>query len=81
MHVVIIFLSPSPPPCPPLLMQWGVDLSGEHEQFLVAHCGQLPVFVTDFPAVIKPFYAKQNHTSDRQTVSNKRTCHVGCLAV
>ena len=43
-------------------IKWGCDLSGEHEQHLLAHCGQKPLFVTDFPTTVKPFYAKQNET-------------------
>ena len=42
----------------PSLIQWGTDLQSEHEWHLVSHCGQLPVFVTHYPAAIKPFYAK-----------------------
>lgn len=40
--------------------KWGCDLQTEHEQYLVMHCGELPLFITDFPASIKPFYAKSN---------------------
>ena len=32
----------------------------------MAHTGQLPLFVTDFPASLKPFYARENE--DNQTV-------------
>ncbi|XP_072170746.1 asparaginyl-tRNA synthetase-like [Diadema setosum] len=39
---------------------WGIDLQTEHERFLVQHCGGVPVFVTDFPAEIKPFYSRDN---------------------
>ena len=40
--------------------QWGNDLQTEHEKFLVTHCNNIPVFVVDYPTVIKPFYAKNN---------------------
>eukprot|EP00057_Strongylocentrotus_purpuratus_P031437 XP_784585.4 PREDICTED: probable asparagine--tRNA ligase, mitochondrial isoform X1 [Strongylocentrotus purpuratus] len=39
---------------------WGIDLHSEHETFLVHHCGNVPVFVVDYPKDIKPFYARQN---------------------
>ncbi|XP_071489676.1 asparaginyl-tRNA synthetase-like [Diadema antillarum] len=39
---------------------WGIDLQTEHERFLVQHCDGVPVFVTDFPAEIKPFYSRDN---------------------
>ena len=44
--------------CFTFLPQWGCDLNREHELFLLAHCGQLPLFITQFPASIKPFYAR-----------------------
>ena len=49
-------------------LQWGTDLQSEHEWYLVSHCGQLPVFVTHYPAAIKPFYAKATDDSN-DTVS------------
>ncbi|XP_013785572.1 probable asparagine--tRNA ligase, mitochondrial [Limulus polyphemus] len=42
--------------------KWGEDLRNEHEQCLLKHCGETPVFVTNFPADIKPFYMKRSHT-------------------
>ncbi|XP_021361313.1 probable asparagine--tRNA ligase, mitochondrial isoform X2 [Mizuhopecten yessoensis] len=41
-------------------VKWGDDLNKEHEKYLVKHCGNVPVFLTDFPASIKPFYALEN---------------------
>jgi len=38
-------------------IEWGDDLATEHEKFLTAHF-EKPVFVTDWPASIKPFYMK-----------------------
>jgi asparaginyl-tRNA synthetase len=43
--------------------EWGADLQTEHEVYLVKHCGDIPVFVTDFPAELKPFYARDNGNS------------------
>ena len=50
-----------------LKAEFGADLNKEHERYLTKHFGNVPVFVTDFPAAIKPFYAKRN--DDNQTVS------------
>ncbi|XP_077397130.1 LOW QUALITY PROTEIN: asparaginyl-tRNA synthetase [Festucalex cinctus] len=52
-------------PAPPLTSarsasQWGCDLQTEHEKYLVRHCGSRPVFVTDYPYQLKPFYARDN---------------------
>ena len=47
--------------------QWGTDFYKEHERFLVQYCGNgTPVFITDYPVEIKPFYARQN--DDGRTV-------------
>lgn len=47
--------------------QWGDDLATEHERFLAEkHFGR-PVFVTDYPASMKPFYMYLN--SDGRTVA------------
>ena len=49
------------------IFQWGCDLQKEHEKYLTQIVGGVPVFVTDFPASLKPFYAKMN--TDEKTVS------------
>jgi len=49
--------------------QWGCDLQKEHERYLVVHCGNVPVVVTDYPAAIKPFYMRAN--DDGRTVRIK----------
>ena len=48
-------------------MEWGCDLQTEHEKYLTEEYFKKPVFVTDYPAVIKSFYMKQN--PDGKTVA------------
>ena len=52
------------------LYQWGSDLGKEHERYLVSQLDNIPCFVTDFPAAIKPFYARMNNDC-QNTVSSK----------
>ncbi|ESN97920.1 hypothetical protein HELRODRAFT_177582 [Helobdella robusta] len=49
-------------------LEWGADLHKEHERFLTEYFNDVPVFVTDYPAAIKPFYARDN--GDRATVAS-----------
>uniref|UniRef100_A0A9L0IFJ8 asparagine--tRNA ligase n=1 Tax=Equus asinus TaxID=9793 RepID=A0A9L0IFJ8_EQUAS len=51
------------------LMQWGVDLHTEHEKFLVKHCGNIPVFVVNYPLALKPFYMRDNEDGPQHTVA------------
>ena len=39
---------------------WGMDLSSEHERFLVEEHFKRPVIMTDYPSEIKAFYMKKN---------------------
>ncbi|XP_061185236.1 probable asparagine--tRNA ligase, mitochondrial isoform X1 [Saccostrea echinata] len=48
-------------------LKWGDDLQRAHEKALVKHCGNVPVFVTDYPEELKPFYARRN--PDNRTVA------------
>uniref|UniRef100_A0A8B9JAA3 asparagine--tRNA ligase n=1 Tax=Astyanax mexicanus TaxID=7994 RepID=A0A8B9JAA3_ASTMX len=48
---------------------WGCDLQTEHEKFLVKHCGDVPVFVTDYPYDLKPFYARDNQDQPQHTAA------------
>ncbi|KAM9732694.1 asparaginyl-tRNA synthetase [Menidia menidia] len=48
---------------------WGCDLMTEHEKYLVKHCGNVPVFVTDYPYDLKPFYARDNQDHPRHTAA------------
>ncbi|XP_074650019.1 asparaginyl-tRNA synthetase-like [Tubulanus polymorphus] len=40
-------------------VQYGNDFTKEQERFLVSHCGDVPVFIHDFPCHLKPFYCKR----------------------
>ena len=48
-------------------VQWGTDLQAEHERFLCEDIFAQPVFVTDYPKSIKPFYMRVN--DDDKTVA------------
>jgi asparaginyl-tRNA synthetase len=47
--------------------EWGCDISSEYEKFLADDHFGTPVFVTDYPAEIKPFYMRLN--DDGRTVA------------
>jgi asparaginyl-tRNA synthetase len=46
---------------------WGSDLQAEHERYLTEELFRKPLFVTDYPASIKPFYMRLN--ADEKTVA------------
>lgn len=50
--------------------EWGAGLSSEHERYIAEHFGTNaspgPVFVTDYPSAIKPFYMLPNDAQDTQ---------------
>ncbi len=47
--------------------EWGSDISTEYERFLADKHFGCPVFITDYPAAIKPFYMRLN--DDGRTVA------------
>jgi asparaginyl-tRNA synthetase len=50
-------------------VNWGKNLQSEHEVYLCKHLGG-PTFVTNYPRLIKPFYARVDDSpSDKQTVA------------
>lgn len=62
--------APEQIPKPLLLsLQWGCDLQTEHEKYLVKHCGEVPVFVVNYPYDLKPFYMRDNEDGPQHTVS------------
>jgi len=48
-------------------VHWGIDLQAEHERYLCEKVFASPVFVTDYPKEIKPFYMRLN--DDNKTVA------------
>jgi asparaginyl-tRNA synthetase len=48
-------------------VEYGIDLQSEHERFLAEVYFKQPVFLTDYPKGIKPFYMRMN--DDEQTVA------------
>ena len=48
-------------------VDYGIDLQSEHERFLAEEYFKTPVFLTDYPKEIKPFYMRLN--DDEQTVA------------
>nr|XP_034971870.1 probable asparagine--tRNA ligase, mitochondrial [Zootoca vivipara] len=49
--------------------EWGRDLQSEHERYLVQHCGEIPVFVFNYPYDLKPFYMRDNEDGAQHTVA------------
>ncbi|XP_074073092.1 asparaginyl-tRNA synthetase isoform X2 [Macrotis lagotis] len=49
--------------------QWGADLQTEHEKYLVKYCGNIPVFVINYPLDLKPFYMRDNEDEPQHTVA------------
>ena len=48
-------------------VRWGIDLQAEHERYLSEDVFKQPVFITDYPKTIKPFYMRVN--DDDKTVA------------
>jgi asparaginyl-tRNA synthetase len=48
-------------------VQWGIDLQAEHERYLCEEVARAPVFVTNYPQAIKPFYMRLDE--DGRTVA------------
>lgn len=48
-------------------VEWGVDLSSEHERFLSEECVKGPVILKNYPTQIKAFYMRLN--DDEKTVA------------
>jgi asparaginyl-tRNA synthetase len=49
-------------------VEWGTGLQSEHERYITEEIYKKPVFVTDYPKAITPFYMRMN--DDNKTVAN-----------
>lgn len=52
-------------------VSWGLNLQSEHEKYIAEQYCNGPVFVTDYPSAIKPFYMRCNEKDEmnRSTVA------------
>eukprot|EP00245_Coleochaete_scutata_P009352 TRINITY_DN305_c0_g1_i1.p1 TRINITY_DN305_c0_g1~~TRINITY_DN305_c0_g1_i1.p1 ORF type:complete len:573 (-),score=112.10 TRINITY_DN305_c0_g1_i1:634-2352(-) len=53
--------------CADVKVEWGIDLSSEHERYLTEEVYKRPVIVYNYPAAIKAFYMRLNE--DGRTVA------------
>lgn len=59
--------------------RWGSALQSEHERWLADSFAHGPIFVTDYPAAIKPFYMRQNDDGKTVACFDLLVPHVGEL--
>ncbi|KAF9908499.1 hypothetical protein EC991_009763 [Linnemannia zychae] len=60
--------------------KWGQGLQSEHEKWLAGSYFKGPVFVTDYPAGLKPFYMRKNDDSIAVTgAGGEDRTTVGCV--
>ncbi|KZT63665.1 asparaginyl-tRNA synthetase [Daedalea quercina L-15889] len=59
---------------------WGKPLQSEHERWLAEELVKAPVFVTDYPASLKPFYMRLNDDDKTVACFDLLVPHLGELA-
>lgn len=62
-------------------VKWGQGLQSEHEKWLAGEYCKGPVFVTDYPAGLKPFYMRKNDDEPTAAVGDGHhgAATVGCV--
>jgi asparaginyl-tRNA synthetase len=58
---------------------WGAALQSEHERWLAESFARGPIFVTDYPSAMKPFYMRQNDDGKTVACFDLLVPHVGEL--
>jgi asparaginyl-tRNA synthetase len=56
-------------------VEWGIDMSSEHEKYLTDVVYKSPVVVHSYPAAIKAFYMRRYTVEECETSGG----HVGCV--
>lgn len=59
---------------------WGNPLQSEHERWLAESFAKGPIFVTDYPATLKPFYMRLNQDEKTVACFDLLVPHLGELA-
>ncbi|TPX72844.1 asparagine---tRNA ligase [Spizellomyces sp. 'palustris'] len=60
-------------------VQWGLALQSEHERYLAEEHFKGPVFVTDYPKCIKPFYMRASAIGERSADAQETVACVDLL--
>ncbi|KAL1914795.1 uncharacterized protein VTP21DRAFT_7887 [Calcarisporiella thermophila] len=60
-------------------VEWGLPLQSEHERYLAESHIEGPVFVTDYPHSLKPFYMRRNSSEDTVACADLLVPKVGEL--
>ena len=71
--------SPSPPTKFEHTPKWGRALQSEHERWLAESLIEGPVFITDYPRSLKPFYMRSNDDDKTVACFDLLVPHVGEL--
>jgi len=59
--------------------EWGSSLQTEHEKYLAEELVKGPLFVTDYPTPLKPFYMLQNPSDSSSSTSHESRTTTACF--